>query len=158
MDKHDRAAAFAAFDAALAVSPSSALTYVLGSVVLAWAGEAERAIEWADRGLRLSPFDPYRATAFISSSVGHYQLGHYEEAVAIARKAIQTNPGFSVCYMVLAAPLAKLGRIEEARAAAARVLELHPAFTIDTQMAGVGCAPVLSAPFGEALRAAGLPD
>ena len=31
MDAHDRAAAFAAFEAALAVSPSSALTYILGS-------------------------------------------------------------------------------------------------------------------------------
>jgi adenylate cyclase len=158
MDKHDRAAAFAAFDAALAVSPSSALTYILGSVVLAWAGEAERAIEWADRGLRLSPFDPYRASAFVSSSVGHFQLGRYDESVAIARKTVQTNPGFSVCHMVLAAPLAKLGRIEEARAAAARVLELHPAFTVDRQMTGVGCAPALLATFSEALRAAGLPD
>src|SRR6516225_4360662 len=68
MDKHDRAAAFAAFEAALAVSPSSALTYILGSVIFAWAGEAERAIEWAERGLRLSPFDLYRASAFCSVS------------------------------------------------------------------------------------------
>ena len=51
MDGHDRAAAFAAFEAALAVSPSSALTYILGSVILGWAGEAERAIEWGERGL-----------------------------------------------------------------------------------------------------------
>jgi adenylate cyclase len=158
MDKHDRAAAFAAFDAALAVSPSSALSYVLGSVILAWAGEAERAIEWADRGLRLSPFDPYRASAFVASSVGHFQLDRCEESVAIARRAVQTNPGFSVCHMVLAAPLAKLGRTEEAKAAAARVLELQPAFRIGKQMTGVGCAPVLSEPFSEALRAAGLPD
>ena len=43
MDGHDHAAAFAAFDAALAVSPSSALTYILGSVIRAWTGEAERA-------------------------------------------------------------------------------------------------------------------
>ena len=35
MDGHDQAAAFAAFEAALAVSPSSALTYILGSVILA---------------------------------------------------------------------------------------------------------------------------
>ena len=49
MDGHDRAAAFAAFEAALAVSPSSALTYILGSVILGWAGEAERAIEWGER-------------------------------------------------------------------------------------------------------------
>ena len=50
MDGHDRAAAFTAFEAALAVSPSSALTYILGSVIFGWAGEAERAIEWASRG------------------------------------------------------------------------------------------------------------
>ena len=130
MDKHDRAAAFAAFEAALAVSPSSALTYILGSVILAWGGEAERAIEWADRGLRFSPFDPYRASAFISSSLGHYHRGQYEAAAAAARKAIQSNPGFSVCYVALAAPLAKLGRLEEAKAAAARVLELQPCISL----------------------------
>jgi adenylate cyclase len=157
MDKHDRAAAFAAFEAALAVSPSSALTYILGSVIFAWAGEAERAIEWAERGLRLSPFDPYRSSAFISSSLGHYQREQYEEAASIARKAVQSSPGFSVCYMVLAAPLAKLGRLEEAKAAAARVLELQPAFRCSRQFAGVGCAPALSASLSEALCAAGLP-
>lgn len=37
MDGHDRAAAFAAFEAALAVSPSTALAYILGSVILALA-------------------------------------------------------------------------------------------------------------------------
>jgi adenylate cyclase len=158
MDKHDRAAAFAAFEAALAVSPSSALTYILGSVILAWGGEAERAIEWAERGLRFSPFDPYRSSAFISSSFAHYHRGQYEAAAAAARKAIQASPGFSVCYMALTAPLAKLGRLEEAKAAAARVLELQPAFRYSEQFAAVGCAPALSASLSQALRVAGLPE
>jgi adenylate cyclase len=158
MDKHDRAAAFAAFDAALAVSPSSALVYILGSLVLAFGGEAERAIEWADRGLRLSPLDPYRVTAFVSSALGHYHRGHYEEAAAAARKAIQSRPDFSVCYMVLAAPLVKLGRIEEAKAAAVRVLELQPTFRYGQQVVGVGCEPELATSLSEALRVAGLPE
>ncbi|HWB46659.1 MAG TPA: hypothetical protein VG900_14570 [Hyphomicrobiaceae bacterium] len=50
MDGHDRAAALTAFEAAPALSASSALTYILGSVVLGWGGEAERAIEWGERG------------------------------------------------------------------------------------------------------------
>jgi adenylate cyclase len=158
MDKHDRAAAFAAFEAALAVSPSSALTYILGSVILVWGGEAERAIEWAERGLRFSPFDPYRSSAFISSLIGHYHRGQYEAAAAAARKAIQASPGFSVCYMTLTAALAKLGRLEEAKAAAARVLELQPAFRYSQQFAAVGCAPALSASLSQALRVAGLPE
>jgi TolB-like protein/DNA-binding winged helix-turn-helix (wHTH) protein len=158
MDKHDRAAAFAAFDAALAVSPSSAITYIVGSVILAFGGEAERAIEWAGHGLRLSPFDPYRASAFCSVSLGHYHRGQYAEAVDAARKAIQATPGFSVCHMVLVAPLVKLGRLEEAKAAAARLLELQPAFSCSKQMTGVGCAPALAASLSEALRTAGLPE
>jgi adenylate cyclase len=158
MDKHDRAAAFAAFEAALAVSPSSALTYILGSVILSFGGEAERAIEWAERGLRFSPFDPYRSSAFISSSLGHYHRGRYEAAAAAARKAIQSTPGFSVCYMVLAAPLAKLGLLESAKTAAARVLELQPAFRYSRQFAAVDCEPTLAASLSEALRTTGLPE
>ena len=158
MDKHDRAAAFTAVEAALSVSPSSALTYILGSVILAFAGEPERAVEWAERGLRLSPFDLYRASAFCSFAFAHFQQGRYADAADAARKAIQVTPGFSVCHMALAAPLAKLGRFEEARAAAARVLELQPTFGYARQLKNVGAVPSFAADFGEALRAAGLPE
>jgi len=158
MDKHDRAAALTAFEAALAVSPSSALTYILGSLVLAWAGEAERAIEWADRALRLSPLDPHRNTAFVASSLARFQLGEYEAAAAAARNAIQAAPGFSMCHLTLAAALAKLGRLEDARAAAARVLELQPTYRYSQQLAGVDCPPPLADPLKEALQVSGLPE
>ena len=158
MDGHDIATAFAAFDAALAVSPSSALTYILGSAIFAWGGEAEPAIEWAERGSRLSPFDPWRATALIALAIGHFQRNRQEEAVAAARKAVQSSPGFSVCYVLLAASLAKLGRLDEARAAAARVLDLQQGYRSSQHFAAVGCAPGLAASLGEALRATGLPE
>jgi TolB-like protein len=158
MDGHDHAAAFAAFEAALAVSPSSALTYILGSVILAWTGEAGRAIEWGERGMRLSPFDPWAFAAFHSLALGYFHDGRYEEAANAARKAVQSNPAHSISYMLLAAPLSKLGRLEEAKAAAARVLELQHAFRYSRQFAGVDCAPTLAASLSEALRAAGLPE
>jgi adenylate cyclase len=158
MDGHDRAAAFAAFEAALAVSPSTALTYILGSVILGWTGEAERAIEWGERAMRLSPFDPWAFAALGSLTLGNFQLGHYEEAANAAYKAVQTNPAHSINHVLLAAPLAKLGRLEEAKAAAARVLELQPTFRYSRQFSGVDCAPALAASLGGALRAAGLPE
>ena len=158
MDGHEHAAAFAAFDAALAVSPSSALTYILGSVIYGWTGKAERAIEWGEHGLRLSPFDPWAFASFHSLSLGHFQCGRYEAAANAAQKAIQCNPVHSISYMLLAAPLAKLGRLEEARAAAAGVLKLQPAFHYRQQFAGVDCAPGLATELGETLRAVGLPD
>ena len=158
MDGHDRAAAFAAFEAALAVSPSSALTYILGSVILAFAGEAERAIEWGERGMRLSPFDPWAFSAYHALTLAHFHRGRYEAAAEAAHKAVQSNPAFSFSYMLLAAPLAKLGRLEEAKAAAARVLELQPAFRYSRQFSGVDCAPALAASLSEALHAIGLPE
>jgi TolB-like protein len=158
MDGHDHAAAFAAFEAALAVSPSSALTYILGSVILAWAGEAKRAIEWGERGMRLSPFDPWAFAAFHSFTLGHFHCGRYEEAANAAHKAVQSNPAHSISYMLLAAPLVKLGRLEESKAAAARVLELQPEFRYSRQFSGVDCAPALAASLSEALRVIGLPE
>jgi TolB-like protein len=158
MDGHDRAAAFAAFEAALAISPSSALTYILGSVILAWAGEADRAIEWSQRAMRLSPFDPWAFAAFHSLTLGSFRRGCFEAAADAAHKAVQSNPAHSISYMLLAAPLVKLGRLDEAKAAAARVMELQPGFRYGRQFAGVDCAPALAASLSEALRATGLPE
>jgi TolB-like protein len=158
MDGHDRSAAFTALEAALAISPSSALTYILGSVMLGWGGDAERAIEWSERGMRLSPFDPWAFAAFDAQAMGHFHLGRYDEACRAAYRSVQTNPQHSITYVQLAAALTKLGRLEEAKAAAIRVLELHPTFHYGRQFSGVNCAPALASSLGDALRAAGLPE
>ncbi len=158
MDANDRSSAFAAFDAALALSPSSALTYFCGSAILGWAGVAERAIEWAERGIRLSPFDPWRFAAYHALTLGHFHRDHYQEAADSAYKAVQANPGHSISRMLLAASLVKLGRMDEAKTAAAHVLELQPTFRYSKQFSGVNCAPALADSLGEALRETGLPE
>jgi TolB-like protein len=158
MDGHDRSAAFIALEAALAISPSSALTYILGSTILGWSGEAERAIDWSERGMRLSPFDSWAFAAFDAQAMSHLLRGRYDEACRAAYKSVQANPAHSITYVQLTAALAKLGRLNEARAAAARVLELHPTFRYSRQFAGVNCAPALAETLGDALRAAGLPE
>jgi len=158
MDAHDRQAAFAAFEAALALSPSTALAWILGSVVAGWAGQAERAIDWSERGLRLSPFDPWAFAAYDAQALGHFGRDHYAEAANAAYRSNLANPAHSITWVQLAASLAKLGRLEEAKAAAACVLELQPTFRINRQFAGVACAPELATKLGEALRAAGLPE
>jgi adenylate cyclase len=158
MDANDRNSAFAAFEAALALSPSSALTYYCGSAILGWGGDAERAIEWAERGIRLSPFDPWRFAAYHALTLGHFHRGRYQEAADSAYKGVQANPGHSISRMLLAASLVKLGRTDEAKAAAAHVLELQPTFRYSKQFSGVNCAPALAASLAEALRETGLPE
>lgn len=155
--EHDRPTAIEAFETALALSPSCSVALLLGGIAMGWAGEAERALEWGERAVRLSPFDRLIYAAHIGLAVGDFAKHRYEEAVNAARRAIQSNPGFSVAHWVLAASIAALGRIPEAKLAAARALALSPNFTTAETCAGIGVPAALTAPFTKACHAAGLP-
>jgi len=155
--EHDRPTATEAFESALALSPSCSIALILGSTAMGWANEAERALAWGERAVRLSPFDRLIFAAHIGLAVGHFARDHYKEAVSAARRAIRSNPGFSVAHWVLAASLAALGRIPEAKVAAAQVLALSPNFTTAGTCAGVGVPAALAAPLTKACYAAGLP-
>jgi len=156
--EHNRPLSLDAFETALALSPSAASAYLWGSLILGWGAEAERAIEWGNRGIRLSPFDPWVTAAYHGIGLGHFVRGRYEESVAAQRAAIRSKPGFSISHFLLAAPLVKLGRMDEAKAAAARGLELQPNYSSRGQCAAIGAVPELAAPLIEAMRAAGLPE
>jgi adenylate cyclase len=155
--EHDRPTSVEAIERALALSPSCSIALILGSLAMGWANEAERALEWGERAVRLSPFDPLIYAAHIGLAVGHFAQDHYEEAVNAARRAIQSNPGFSGAHWALAASLAGLGRIPEAKLATAQVLALSPNFTTAGTCACIGVPATLAASFTEACRAAGLP-
>ena len=156
--EHDRRLAQETFEAALQISPSAAWAYSWGALILGWGGEAEQAIEWGERGIRLSPLDPWITAALHGICMGHFLRGRYEDAAAAAQRAIRSKPGFSVSHMFLAASLAKLGRLEEAHAAAERVMQLQPNFSSHGQCSAIGCVPVLATPLIDAMRAAGLPE
>lgn len=154
---HDRDAALKAFEAALAISASCALTYILGSVVMVYAGDADRGIEWGERAVRLSPFDPMSQASLLSITLGRFQRGDYEAAAEAAHTVFQASPYWSLAHVVLAATQARLGRLPAAKSAAERVLELQPSFTISGLCSSFDLHPSLAKPLGEALAEAGLP-
>jgi adenylate cyclase len=154
---HDRVAARKALEAALALSPSCALSYILGSVVMVFDGDADRAIEWGEHALRLSPFDPMSYAPWLSIALGRLQRGEYEAAAEAAQKTFQANPYWSTAHFMLAATHAKLGRLDMAKASAQRVLELQPGFTISELCSSFEIDTSLAEPLGEALSMAGLP-
>jgi adenylate cyclase len=158
MVEHDRVAALQAFDRALAISPSSSFTLFFGAVAAAWAGAAERAIDWAERALRVSPFDRLCYLAHGAIAIGQFQFGGYEKAADAARLAVQSLPSFSVVHALLAAPLAKLGRVEEAKVVVSRVLALEPSFSAAGFCAAAAPPAALAKPLCEAWREAGLPE
>ena len=158
MVEHDRKLVDEAFERALALSASCAFVYAFGCVPVAYGGDAERAIDWAERAIRLSPLDSMNYLPHGMIGFANFLLGRHEEAVVAGRRAVQLNPRVSIAHGWLAAPLAKLGRLDEARAAGVRLLALEPGFTISRWFAAVGIAPHISDTVADALRLAGLPE
>jgi TolB-like protein len=155
--EHDRATAFEAFEQALAISPSSSFALSFGGMTLAYAGEAERAIDLAERALRISPFDRMNYLPYLALALGHFLRGHHDEAVQAARRAVRSLPSLSVSYGLLAAALAKLGRLAEAKAVVLQVLALDPSFSTAGLCANIGLPTAVAEPLTEAWIAAGLP-
>ena len=112
---HDRGLASEAFERALALSPSCALVYSLGCAVASYGGDAERAIDWGERAIRLSPLDAMNYIPHFAIGLGHFVLGRHEEAVAAVRRALQLKPGFSGLYVLLAAPLAQARTVRRSK-------------------------------------------
>jgi adenylate cyclase len=121
-------------------------------------GRTERAIELAQRTLRLSPFDFLNYLSYNALAISYFHTERYEESHAAARHSVQLNPRFSICHLFLAAALMGLGRDTEAKTEAQRVLALDPAFTIRQLSVTVGIEPTVFTPLADAWRAAGLPE
>jgi adenylate cyclase len=157
MMEYDRSAAFEAFERALALSPCTACALFMGCIVQAYAGNAERAIEWAERALRVSPIDRLAYVPHNALALAHFSLGRYEEAANAARRSVQSNPDFSVSHSLLAAALGKLGRLEAARSVAKKVLTLERSFRARKFLAAVDAVPILAEPLADAWHQVGLP-
>jgi adenylate cyclase len=143
-------------DRAVALNPNSYVAWISRGWVHRNAGLPEEAIRSFERAIRASPIDPLLYRLFTGMGLALIELGHFEEAIVVGKKALRQNSSFSAINVVLASAFAHLGRDAEAREAAARVLELDPAFTISARM---GPRRQAHAKLQiEGLRKAGLPE
>jgi tetratricopeptide (TPR) repeat protein len=112
--RQDHKAALSAIERALALNPSSATALYWGALIHASSGNSAAATAYANRALRLSPFDPVAFAAH--GALGHvaFQEERYDEAASCYDKAVQANPRFSLYYFAQAIALALAGRLEEA--------------------------------------------
>ena len=155
----DYEAALAAFDRSFALSSSSALALGFSSIVRAWKGDDAIAVEQANRALRLSPFDPQRNLPHVGLAYAHFAAGRFEETVAAASLATQSNPRFIVPIILHAAALGCLDRSEDAKTVVQRLLELQPGLTVGTAILSARYVnPENIAALANALRRAGLPE
>ena len=149
----------AAFDRSFALSSSSALALGFSSIVRAWKGDDAIAVEQAQRAIRLSPFDPQRNLPYVGLAFAHFAAGRFEETVAAASLATQSNPRFIVPIILHAAALGCLDRSEDAKTVVQRLLELQPGLTVASAILSARYVdPKNIAALENALRRAGLPE
>jgi tetratricopeptide (TPR) repeat protein len=129
LDK-DYETALRTIERALSLNQSSATALYVGAHLNAFNANPATAILYANRALRLSPFDPLTYEGENALGVAAIQEARYDEAASHFGKAIQANPRFSTLYFFQAAALAQAGRLEEAKPVARRLLELEPGFRI----------------------------
>jgi adenylate cyclase len=156
---HDYETALTAFDRSFALSNSCALALGFSSIVRAWKGDDDIAVEQGKLALRLSPFDPLIYVPYVGLAYAHFASRRFEEAAAAASRAMQSNPRFSVPYILRTAALAEAGRTADASAMALRLLELEPGLTTSVAIRSARYAnPENIAALSSALRKAGLPQ
>ncbi|MGH7114939.1 MAG: hypothetical protein ACREE9_10635, partial [Stellaceae bacterium] len=126
----DHDLALAALDRATMLNPNAAVVLGFDAVTRCLCGAYDRAIENAEKALRLSPLEPLAYFAALALALAFLLTGRAEEAVVQARRAIEGNRNFAFPYAVLALACARLGDIEEAAQTVRRLARAAPGFRL----------------------------
>lgn len=157
---HDFETASGAINRALSINRSNAAALYFGAHIHAYAGDCGIAEDYANRALRLSPFDPFCYEAYVARGVVRFRERRYDEAASYFARGVQMNPHFSTLYAMHTAALAMAGRIDESKTIARRLLEVEPGFRIGPleALVGGGMRPEILNGLVVGAREAGLPE
>ena len=139
-----------------ALEPNTADVLMGYGTILCWSSRFDQAIPLFKEAMRLDPKPPTYYPRWLSIALR--ETGKYDEAISLAKKAIEQEPNDMITHVVLTAAYAYAGREEEARAAAKEILRINPNFNIQGYPTGTFKDPAVSARIQKALRIAGLPE
>ena len=108
----------------LALNPSFLQAYFAFWAASWTAGRSEKANEYADIMLRLSPRDPYRYVFLKDKGIVLFLLSRYEDAATAFEGSIASNPEYAISYLLRAASLTLAGQRERSREALGRYVAL----------------------------------
>ena len=125
---HDHDQAIAAGERSVALNPNHADNWANLGCSYAVSGEPGKAVAAMRRAMRSSPIYP----AWYLNILGfaHYQCGQHDEAERILKLALQREPAYSDCRLILAAAHQASGRTNDALQEARGVLRHDPEFRL----------------------------
>jgi tetratricopeptide (TPR) repeat protein len=146
-------------DRALELNPNLATAWSSSAFIHAWKGEADLAIEHAERSLQLNPLEPVLPSMEQAIGLAHFIAGRYDLAVLWSEKAAAKRGNNLRALRLLAASHALAGRPEQARNAVERIHLVWPSITISEVMKiSPYQRPDDRERFVRGLRLAGLPE
>jgi TolB-like protein len=146
-------------ETALGINPNLASAYMWGGGYFALSGESDKAHEFLNESLRLSPRDPASYWTFAFFALADFAGKRYDDAIEWAHKAIHLHHDFPTAHRVLTASWGELHEAGRAQAALQELLSVAPGTTIAKTGAAVPWKQeeVMERYLG-ALRRAGLPE
>jgi len=143
---------------AVALDPNAAWAWSRLGWVENYANHPDRAIEYFQRALRLSPLDPMNFNNYVGMGSAHEVAERYEEAVALYRRGLQERPHALWILRNLVASLVGSGRMDEAKVEFAHLCAAYPGLTIAKFKKAMVFSSAVLDRMGAQLKTMGLPD
>ncbi len=128
---HDYDSAAVYLDRARSACPNSAPAWVLSSATMSYIGKSKEAVRYAERGLRLSPYDRSLFYSYFFLGLAHYGAGAYDQAIKWCRLSLSENAFYTATYRILSAAMVGAGAVEQGKEIAQALLRLEPDFSVE---------------------------
>ncbi len=143
---------------AVALDPNAAWAWSRLGWVENYSDHPERAIEYFQRALRLSPLDPMNFNNYVGMGSANEVAERYEEAVALYRRALQERPHALWILRNLVCSLVGANRVEEAKVEFAHLCSAYPGLTIAKFRKAMVFSSAVLDRMSVQLKTMGLPD
>ncbi len=124
----DHDLALAELEKTIAINPNQADAMGTMSLLMAFLGRAEEAVDWIEKAKRLNPH--YPVWYDWNASFAYYMARDYDKALLGAKKTLAVYPKSISVLRILAATYVEMGNMKKAREVAEKMLEIDPGYTL----------------------------
>jgi adenylate cyclase len=127
----DRVGAIQELKMSVAINPNYTLSYFGLADAMNNGDEFEKAIEYIERAIRLSPNDPILWLFYATMSTALKGLGDFEKAIEIQERVCRSVNASYVQYLALTTAYAAAGRLDEAAETLTQARKMEPDLSIE---------------------------